>query len=259
MKLFACLAATTMGFNPMLLSVLNSNSDSTKSGDSTLQNLMMMQAFGGMGGNGQMGGISPLLALSLFEDSSTSSSSDGTSTETGSIPTSDSSSTSSDTSSDSSSSSSLVDMMMMQSMMGGGMGAGMMSNPMFLLGMLDGKEGNSDETLNSLIQMNMMNQMAATPGQPAGMNNGGMNPLLLASMLGDSTSDGSSSGLDMTSLMLMGGLGGQGGMGDLGLMSLLGGTGTSSSGASASTGTDAGIFEPSADNISLMALLNGKK
>ena len=147
-------------------------------------------------------------------------------------------------------------MMMMQSMMGGGMGAGMMSNPMFLLGMLDGKEGNSDETLNSLIQMNMMNQMVATPGQSAGMNNGGMNPLLLASMLGDSTSDGSSSGLDMTSLMLMGGLGGQGGMGDLGLMSLLGGTGTSSS---ASTGTDAGIFEPSADNISLMALLNGKK
>merc|ERR1719373_608520 len=129
----------------------------------------MMQALGGMGGGmgAGMGGISPLLALSLFDDSSsTSSDSTGSSsTQTGSIPAAGSSSTDSTSSTDSSdSSSSLMDMMMMQSMMGGGgMGTGMMNNPMFLMSMLDGKEGNSDETLNSLIQMNMMNQMSATP------------------------------------------------------------------------------------------------
>merc|ERR1712179_75191 len=119
--------------------------------------------------------------------------------------------------------------------------------------MLDGKEGNSDETLNSLIQMNMMNQMSpsGTPQAAGGMNNMMSNPLFLASMLGDSSSDGSSStgGLDMTSLMLMGGLGGQGGgLGDLGLMSLLGGSGSSTSTGSSSS--DAGVFEPSADNLS---------
>jgi len=252
MKLFACLAASTMGFNPLMLSMMNSNSD-----DSTLKDLMMMQAFGGMGGAG-MGGISPLLALSLFDDSSSSTSdSTGSSTQTGSIPTADTSSDSTSSSDTSDSTSSLMDMMMMQSMMGGGMGNGMMNNPMFLMSMLDGKEGNSDETLNSLIQMNMMNQMSATPGQPAagGMNNMMNNPLLLASMLGDSSSDGSS--IDMTSLMLMGGLGGQGGgLGDLGLMSILGGSGSSTSTGSSSS--DAGVFEPSADNLSLMALLNGK-
>merc|ERR1719270_1220554 len=106
--------------------------------------------------------------------------------------------------------------------------------------------------------MNMMNQMSATPGQPAagGMNNMMSNPLFLASMLGDSSSDGSSStgGLDMTSLMLMGGLGGQGGgLGDLGLMSLLGGSGSSSSTGSSSS--DAVVFVATKTQISYSKMI----
>merc|ERR1712180_482946 len=100
--------------------------------------------------------------------------------------------------------------------MGGGNAGGMMNNPMFLMSMLDGKEGNSDETLNSLIQMNMMNQMN-NPAGGGGANNMMANPLFLSSLLGDS--NGSDGGLDMTTLMLMGqgGLGSAGGLGDLGL------------------------------------------
>jgi len=143
----------------------------------------------------------------------------------------------------------MMDMMVMQAMMGGGN-----NNALLWQMMMNGGEGSSDDTLNALVQMNMMKQMGAAPGgAPGAPASGGMgnimdNPMIMASLLGgDSSSDGS--GLDLETMILMGGgLGGGmgGGLGDLGLMSLLNGDSSTSTGSSSS---GAGVFEPTTNNM----------
>lgn len=260
MKLFACFAASTWAFEPMMMAMFGQNpllasmmgSNSGSGSDSMLNKIMMMQAFGGNGGmglgglgSGGLGGLLPLMALMDDSSSSTSSSDSTDSSSTGSIPAAETPASTSSDSTSSSSSSDMMNMMIMQSMMGGGN-----NNPLLWQIMMNGEKGSSDDTLNALVQMNMMNQMGAAPGAPAsgGMGNIMDNPMIMASLLGgDSSSDGS--GLDLETWMLMsggldGGLGG--GLGGLGVLSLLNGDSSTSTGSSSS---GAGVFEPTTNNM----------